>query len=134
MISVDSFRVIVTGVREGNGLDRRLAEPQHSRLSSDPDVALDIFKQVQCCVAGQIFRRGHLGKPAFPVFVDSMPNGADPEGTVGSFLKKPDSTTCFPHLPEKIRARNHGVKTADGADPNGPVSGLCYGLNAILTA
>src|ERR1700733_16264679 len=62
-----------------------------------------------------------------------MTNGADPQSAVRGFLQKTNRAARFSYPVKGLRPGRHVIQTPDGAHPHRPVTGLRYGLNAILT-
>src|SRR6266568_5945944 len=77
-IFVHGFRVGVGCVRQCHGSHRSVAQSQHPRLGSHPDVFLKILKQIQNRIARQSCRSSYIRKSTRVVGKESMADGANP--------------------------------------------------------
>ena len=126
MVLVNGFGVGIGGIRQRHRANRTIAQTQHSRLRTYPNVFLDVLEEVQYGIAWQLLRRGHLRKLLRTIGKQAMPNRPNPQGPIGGLSQEPN---CAVHLGHALKSigivsRNQPMQPRNGTSPNGVVRSL----------
>src|ERR1700723_3340799 len=89
-VLINGLGIRIGSIRQCDRSHRSLAQPQHSRLRTHPDIRFNVFKQTQDRVARQAGGSGDLGELVMAVNVKSVADRANPQTAIGRLAQKPN--------------------------------------------